>query len=195
MSKFPSIIPMFKDRASATGLASAAGMLAGAALLEPVIDDVGTVVADRYKAINSPIWDAMGSAQLYGDYMSLAEYENRAKALLKLKYEKPVDITGEVASEAIKGIGKSLKDTSAEYRTMRAFDRIENTPQVRALGREKARQVYDQVAALAPGVIRKAPNVALSIMNDVIMTDSTALRPETAMALTRAAGELSKVNG
>lgn len=180
-----------KDDISAN-LGTLALGLGAVGLAEPIIDDVGDVVRDRYKDMNSPVWKAMGNTQLYSDYSNLADYQKRYEALLKLKYDKPVDIAGSVGEDLVGTLGKGIKDTANEYKTRRAFDVIQNSPQVRALGQEKARQIFDQVAALSPNVIRNAPNVALSIMNDAIMTDSTALRPELANQLTRASSELSK---
>lgn len=175
------------------GLGSLAGTLAAVALAEPIVDNLSGLAIERYKNINTPTWQAMGANQLYGDYLGLIEFQRRNEALMKLKYDKPVEVGGELAGEAVKEIGRSMKGVSNDYKATRAFDMIENTPQVRALGKEKARQIFDQVAALSPNVIRKAPNVALSIMNDAIMTDSTALRPETAQNLARASSELSKI--
>ena len=155
---------------------------------------VANLVADRYKNMNEPTWKAMGESKLYQENPELVNYQKAQEALMKLKYEKPVDIGSNLAEKAIGGMGSNMSGMLEEARARNAFNQISGSPIVQALGEDKARNIYDQLSAIAPGLIRKAPGTALSVMTRSMDEGGQAtIDPNMAMQLTRAAGELNKI--
>lgn len=160
--------------------------------LEAGAEDVSDVIKKRYLAMNDPTWAAMGQAQLYGQNDPLQQFIKQREAIYKLKYDMPVDLAGQAAGGLMGELGSGLKGMLTGGGQSAAFNSISQTPQVQALGRAKAQQIFDQVAALAPNVVTKAPGVALSVMDSAIASGSTALRPELASSLTQAAEKLAR---
>ena len=149
-----------------------AGLMAG--LL--VLDDVGDVAKNWYIASHDPVWKAKGQHKLYHEYDPMAQDIRQREALYKMKYDMPVDLVGHGAKGVMDAAGKGImaagKDFTGGIQLNRGFNSLAATNEVRALGKVKARQIFDQVSAIAPGLIEKNPNIALSIMQNVAIADT-----------------------
>ena len=169
-----------------------AGALGAAGAGEAIIDDIGDILKQKWITTNRPVWEATGQAELLGKNRALMNYVLGQQALDKLKFDLPTDILAGEAKDLLGGIKGQIGGAIRDYKTRKAFEGLEATPTVKALGKEKAKAIYDQISALAPGLTAKAPGVALSAMESAIASGSTALRPEIAKALTETAANIRK---
>lgn len=171
-------------------LGVAAGSLAIGGAAYAGLDALFDILRTRYLALNKPTWDAQGQARLFGENGDTYSYIKGQEALYKGMYDIPYSIAEKESKEFVDNAEKLMYDNWRNYKIDKNFQKLVGSPEVQALGQEKARAIYDQLGKLSPTVIRKAPNVALSVMQSAIASDSMALRPEVAYNLARAEGSL-----
>ena len=198
MGKTAGAVDKAIERLSAGGAAlpilGLGAALAGANVVGSASDTVGKIITDRYQKMNEPTWQALGQSNLYQNNPELINYQKAQEALLKLKYEKPVDIGSNLIENAIGGVGSNMATMLEQSKAQNAFNQISSSPIVQALGEEKAKAIYNQLTAIAPKLVRKAPGTALSVMaNSMDNGGQATIDPNMAMNLARAAGELNKM--
>lgn len=148
------------------------------------------ILKTRYNALNRPTWDAQGQAKLFGENADTYSFVKGREMLYKGMYEIPFNVVNKEAAEFVDDAEALGSKLMTDYKLNQNFQRLTSSPEVQALGQAKARMLYDQMASLAPNVIRKAPTTALSAMQSAIAADSLALRPELIYNLARAESSL-----
>ncbi len=179
------------------GMAAIGATVAGLSLFDEIADTAGNIFEHRYKTMNNPIWEAMGKHELYTDYDNMAQHIRQQEAKYKMKYDMPINIMehagkgfSDYAGGQFAGAGSSFTEG---LKGNRAFQQIASSAEVRAMGKIRAKQLYDQVSAISPGLVRRNPNIALSIIQNANATGSTAMSADTAKNLAQAAGALDKI--
>lgn len=161
------IMNILSKNKAATGLGLG---LAGAAVASPIIDDIGDILKEKYRVTNKDVWEALGKAKLY-DEMGPALAGIKAKEVM----------FGDPVEEAVKSIIGTAGPSKEEV-----FQQIAATPEIKALGEENAKIIFDQLQSLAPKTISKAPSIVLPIIQTALDTGSLAIRPEMAANLIKA---------
>lgn len=182
---------MFRKIASPLTLGVGAGSLALGGAAVAGFDALFEILKSRYMALNKPTWDAQGQARLFGENADTYSFVKGQEALYKGMYDIPYKIVEKESQEFVDDAQRLMYKNWEQYKLNDNFQKILGAPEVQALGQQKARALYDQLGKLAPDVIRKSPNVALSVMQSAIASDSMALRPEVVYNLARAQGSLS----
>ena len=172
-------------------LGIAAGSLALGGASYAGLSALADILRTRYLALNKPTWDMQGQARLFGENADTYSYVKGQETLYKGMYDIPYAIAEKESKEFVDDAESMAYNNWRNYKIRNNFGQLVNSPEVQALGQEKARQLYMQMGKLVPDVIRKAPNVALSVMQSAIASDSQALRPEVVYNLARAQGALS----
>lgn len=168
--------------------------LAGAGILAlgSVANQVGEVFKQRYLALNKPSWEMQGAAKMYGTQGGTVAYVKGREALYKGMFDIPYN----VVKDRVEGTANALLDipgkTIDNYQLGKAFNVIKDDPAVKLLGKAKAQTLFQEAAAFAPDVARKAPHTILPLIQSTLMTDSMSIRPEMALNLARADSELRR---
>lgn len=168
---------------STLGLAGAAGALA---LVGSAAYHGFDLAKQRFLSMYRPSWETMGEAKKYGEQGGTVRYVKGQETLVKGMYEIPYDIARERAGM----IASSVLDTPGKmynkYKISKAFDKIKGDPSIRAMGVDRARQMFLEVGELAPEIVRKAPSTVVPAIQNAILTDSTGLRPDFVYNITKA---------
>ena len=169
------------------GLAGAAGTMA---VLGTAAHHGFGFLRDRFTAMRRPSWDIMGQARAFGDHGGSMRYVRGQEALLKGMYEIPYDIVKNRATMIADSVLDRPGKMYNKYKLNQAFDKIKDDPSVRAMGVNRARDMYMDIGALAPDVVRKAPGTVIPAVQNAIMTDSIGLRPDFVSGIGKAQGDL-----
>lgn len=191
--------PTFNKRAFNAAHAGAIGLsgltLAGVLALDNVVDDVGDVVKQKYVAQSKPAWDAAGQAELMGNYGSLYR-STRAKEMM---YNMMFDTPETVLQSSGKTLGESLVRNAmgapAGLDSTKLVASLASSPEVRAVGKARARGLMKEVVALAPNITAAAPSIALPILQTAIDSGSMSLRPEMLKTLIDSENKYNKQFG
>ena len=107
-----------------------------------------------------------------------------------MKYELPVDLMAHSGRGMLSTAGSGILSGGASFGSQGRLDAalkgLSGAYEYKALGDNKARQIFNQVSSIAPNLIEKNPSVALSVMQNVATTGSTMMTPDIAQKLVAA---------
>ena len=174
---------------SPAGLAGAAGVLAiGGTLAHHGFG----FLRDRFTSLHKPSWEMQGQARMFGDQGGTARYVRGQEALLKGMYDIPYDIVKNRATMIADSVLDRPGKMYNKHKLTQAFDKIKDDPSVRAMGVNRARDMYMDIGSLAPDVVRRAPGAVIPAIQNAIMTDSIGLRPDFVSSIGQAQYGFSK---
>ena len=156
----------------ATGAALAAALIAAS-----ITDDVGDVVKQHYITESTPIWESRGKLRLMDDYGDVYRGQRVRESIYDTLFGAPERFVGKAMDAAGSSVGESMIP-AARANVGGVLSALSSTPEVQALGRRNARELIEQVTAVAPSLTRKAPAVVLPILQNAIDSGSNSLRPE-----------------
>ena len=165
-----------------TQIAMGGGALATALLAANVADDIGDVVKAKYIAQASPIWETAGKSELMSNYGNLYR-GTRAKEML---YNMMFNAPEAMSTEAGKSFGKEFASAATSPGApdvASLVSSLSRSPEVKAVGRKRAKDLVDEVISLAPRLTSAAPSMTLPILQTAIDSGSMSLRPEMVKTL------------
>lgn len=168
----------------------------GLALAQSVASNVTDALRQRFVALNKPSWEEHGRARLYGRHGGTVRYVRGQQRLVDAMFDIPYKyaetrIPGLVDRAVVDPISGAHQD----YRVRRAFDQIKDDPSVRAMGAARARKMFEEIGAVSPTIVRKAPHTVVPAIQTALVSDSLGIRPDFAQSMTKAEESYKKARG
>jgi len=164
-------------------IAGGSGALAGAVLLEALLDDFGDVVKQKYISTHKPVWETSGQSSLLTDYGNLYRGTRTKETLYNILFGAPESFVNKgLTSEWAKKV-KLPKD---QLGAKAIVSRLASTPEVKAMGKANAEELISQLKGIAPKTMAVAPSVAIPVLQSAIDTGTLSIRPEIAEKLAKA---------
>lgn len=159
----------------------------GVAVAHSFSSSIAEALKRRFLALHSPTWEEQGRARLYGRHGGTVRYVRGQQRLVDAMFDIPYKYAEtRVPGIVDRAVVDPISGAHQDYRVRRAFDQIKDDPSVRAMGAARARKMFEEIGAVSPTIVRKAPHTVVPAIQTALVSDSLGIRPDFAQSMTKA---------